>query len=393
MAQKTATKDFDAKKVIDGIVLYAKPSGMTSFQSLFAIKRALCTTKIGHTGTLDNFADGLLVVLANKMTKFVSHITAYDKTYEAIIRFGEETDTLDTDGTVTRTGTIPSKEAVQNAVNAFVGNISQVPPAFSAIHVDGMRASDLARLGKAPTLNARNITVYNNTLIEYKDGYAHIKVHCSKGTYIRALARDIACHAGTVAHLVALRRLSVGNFLLQDAAGANLLPNFCIDNLSILTQKKDKQDIQEASSSEILSCVQTFTPQLAKLCGFDILFLKPKFYEHFFSGKPLKPNLFENFLQATNTQGANDTGTGAQGATGVQGAKTTKEFVVFADANAVLTGAGSQSTSVNADGTCSHGVNVCTNLNANASERFVGLVKMQNARLSYGFVIQGKGAQ
>lgn len=281
----------------DGIVLYAKQSGLTSFASLWAIKHALNTTKIGHTGTLDNFADGLLVVLSNRMTKFVSHITGFDKTYEAIIKFGEETDTLDIDGTVIATSAVPTLEQVTAASRAFCGTLEQMPPAFSAIQVNGKRASDLARSGEEVALKSRPVTIYQNEVIAYRAPFAHIRVSCSKGTYIRALARDMAQFCGAKAHLVALRRTAVGPFHLSDAAGFDKLPKFCIENLSLLMSRFTSKDERiEPSSDEIRRAVKCFTPELVATCGLNTVFLKPAFYEDFLCGRSIKAAAFETEL-------------------------------------------------------------------------------------------------
>ncbi len=131
-----------------GIVLFAKLPGKTSFSSLYTIKHALHTKKVGHTGTLDSFAQGLLVVMTGSHTRLAQRVTAFDKKYEAIIQFGSETDTLDLFGKVIKTKELPTKNNVIKAVEKFCGDLMQSPPSFSAVHVNGKRASDLARAGK-----------------------------------------------------------------------------------------------------------------------------------------------------------------------------------------------------------------------------------------------------
>ena len=209
----------------DGIVLLAKKPGLTSFASLHSVKKALGTTKVGHTGTLDSFAQGLLVVCTGRLTKLAGNITEFDKSYSAVIKFGEETDTLEYTGQVIRTAPLPSLEALTNALQKFTGNILQAPPSFSALHVNGKRASDLAREGKTVELPPRPITVFQANIIETKlssEGfveYCKIDFTVSKGTYIRCLARDIAKEAGSAGHLIGLYRTRVGNFDIKDAAG------------------------------------------------------------------------------------------------------------------------------------------------------------------------------
>ena len=144
----------------NGILLFAKQTGPTSFSAIGSVKRALKTTKVGHTGTLDSFAQGLLVVCIGSLTKLAGNITAFNKSYKAVIKFGEETDTLEYTGKIIKTAPLPTKQSLEAAVQKFTGNIMQTPPLFSAIHVDGKRASDLAREGKSQKLPARPVTVF-----------------------------------------------------------------------------------------------------------------------------------------------------------------------------------------------------------------------------------------
>ena len=130
----------------DGIVLLAKKTGLTSFTALNSVKKALNTTKVGHTGTLDSFAQGLLVVCCGRLTRLAGNITEFDKSYEAVIKFGEETDTLEYTGQIIRRAPLPSLEALEASVKKYTGKQLQAPPAFSALHANGKRASDLAVL-------------------------------------------------------------------------------------------------------------------------------------------------------------------------------------------------------------------------------------------------------
>jgi tRNA pseudouridine55 synthase len=201
----------------DGLILLNKPPGLTSFDTLRDIKRALGTGKVGHTGTLDKFAEGLLLVLTGRALKLSQWFTHCDKQYEGTICFGVETDTLDPEGAVIANAPIPSREDVEQAISQFLGNIEQAPPAYSAIHIDGERASALARKGETPKMQKRPVTIFRLELLSWEPPYAKIFVHCSSGTYIRSLARDIALAAGSRAHLVALLRTQVGGFKLENA--------------------------------------------------------------------------------------------------------------------------------------------------------------------------------
>jgi tRNA pseudouridine55 synthase len=199
----------------DGLILLNKPPGLTSFDTLRDIKRALGTGKVGHTGTLDKFAEGLLLVLTGRALKLSQWFTHCDKQYEGTICFGAETETLDPEGAVIANAPLPSREDVEQVIPQFLGAIEQAPPAYSAIHIDGERASALARRGEAPEMRKRPVTIHGLELLSWEPPYAKIFVHCSSGTYIRSLARDIALAAGSRAHLTALIRTQVGGFKLQ----------------------------------------------------------------------------------------------------------------------------------------------------------------------------------
>jgi tRNA pseudouridine55 synthase len=203
--------------VTSGIALLSKPAGVTSFQALGALKRALGTGKIGHTGTLDRFAEGLLVVLAGRLTRLCAYASSLDKEYLAKIRFGTGTDTLDPEGAVNAEGPVPSTADLQETLPCFLGRQQQVPPAFSALHVGGRRAYQAARNGEEVRLEPRWIEVGEIELLGFDPPDALARISCSKGTYIRALARDIAARLGTCAHLIELTRTRVGPFLLADA--------------------------------------------------------------------------------------------------------------------------------------------------------------------------------
>ena len=282
-------KNKNSDSGLSGIVLLAKQAGLTSFSSLSSVKRALSTTKVGHTGTLDSFADGLLVVLVGKLTHLVPHITNFDKTYIAVVEFGSETDTLDPTGTVIKTGKLPSKEDVEAVLPKFLGEIDQVPPAYSALHIDGKRASDLIREGKTVELKPRKITISSIKLLEFNDKYARIEVSCSKGTYIRSLARDIAAACGTVAHLKELRRTRVGPFKLEDACGADALfdPACSIG--------------EESLHAQIRSRLMGMNMDVARLCGMDTAILAPRYINDFNNGRPLKAKMFVHDLLSENT--------------------------------------------------------------------------------------------
>jgi tRNA pseudouridine55 synthase len=194
------------------LVLLRKPEGITSFQALSPIKRALGSGKVGHAGTLDRFAKGLLVVLAGSYSRLAPYVVAGEKLYRGLVAFGSETDTLDPEGEVIAEALIPSRFDLENALARFRGPIMQRPPAYSAVHVGGKRAYQIALKGQAPELRERRVEIYALELISYEGGSALLEVRCSSGTYIRSLARDIALSCGSRAHLSALDRISIGPF-------------------------------------------------------------------------------------------------------------------------------------------------------------------------------------
>jgi len=201
----------------EGIILLDKPPGQTSFQSLGFLKRCLDTRRIGHAGTLDKFAEGLLIVLAGRMTRLCPLATSLDKEYLATFTFGRGTDTLDPEGKVTAEGPVPSQEELLDVLPEFLGTLSQVPPAYSAVHVNGRRASEAARSGENVTLLPRTVRIDLLEVLGYGPPDVQFRVSCTKGTYIRSLARDIAARLGTCAHVSRLRRTRIGGFSIADA--------------------------------------------------------------------------------------------------------------------------------------------------------------------------------
>jgi len=211
----------ETKTAPAGLILLHKRPGLTSFDSLKAVKCALETGKAGHTGTLDKFAQGLLLVLTGKALKLSRWFTHCDKQYRGTIRFGVETDTLDPEGAEIAQAPPPSREAVEGVLDLFRGKIEQAPPEYSAIHVGGERASVLARRGEAPEMKKRPVEIYRLELESWDPPFAEVFVHCSGGTYIRSLARDIALAVGSRAHLTGLLRTRVAGFRLEDAVSSS----------------------------------------------------------------------------------------------------------------------------------------------------------------------------
>ena len=197
--------------------LMDKEEGITSFSSLNSIKRENKGKKVGHAGTLDKFASGLMVVMIGSATRLNPVFSSFTKKYRAKVQFGIETDTLDPEGEVIAESTvIPTREEIENIIPLFTGSILQAPPLYSALHVNGKRAYLLARKGQNIQMEKRQVEVYSLDIVSYKDGVLEFDAHVSKGTYIRSLGRDIALALGTRGHLISLRRTAVGPFTLSD---------------------------------------------------------------------------------------------------------------------------------------------------------------------------------
>jgi tRNA pseudouridine55 synthase len=204
---------------MNGILIIDKPIDWTSHDVVGKLRKLLRTKRIGHTGTLDPFATGVLVMLVGKATRLAQFLDKDVKEYEAVIQFGFETDTGDLTGIQTATGKIDkvSAEEIEIALQDFRGEISQIPPMYSAKKVDGKKLYELARQGVEIERKPVNITIYNLELLETNGTTAKIKVACSAGTYIRTLAEDIGRKLEICGHLTSLRRVRAGKFELSEA--------------------------------------------------------------------------------------------------------------------------------------------------------------------------------
>lgn len=213
---------------VDGILLIDKEVNYSSFQAINKAKRLIKADKVGHSGTLDPFATGLLVVTVNKATKVNQFIETQDKEYIATLKLGVKTSTLDLEGEVLATKEVPSlnEELIINALNKFKGKIKQIPPMFSALKVNGQKLYDLARQGIEIERKEREVEIFNIELISFNEDEIKFKVHCSKGTYIRTLGESISEELNTYGHLIQLRRTRVGNFKVEDAYKLDELDNF-----------------------------------------------------------------------------------------------------------------------------------------------------------------------
>lgn len=313
---------------MDSIVLLSKIPGITSFSSLFNVKRALDTKKVGHTGTLDSFAQGLMVVCTGRYTRLCKYITESNKTYQAVISFGKETDTLEYTGNVVKTTDLPTLEKLKTSINKFMGESLQTPPKYSAIHVDGIRASQRVRQGLEVSLPQRPIVVYNAELKDYIMQEDRVKsclinFTVSKGTYIRCLARDIAIDCDSAGYLTGLYRTKVGNFCVEESAGFSLIKDFSIKNClqeeseywknfnieenTTLKNKTQTKEEDKIIQNEIKNKCILMNKNIAQECGFIPLSLQNiKYKKDFDFARPLKKSNFVDSSCIKNNENSNE---------------------------------------------------------------------------------------
>jgi tRNA pseudouridine55 synthase len=206
------------KRDVHGWIVLDKPVGMTSTHAVAVVKRTLNAKKAGHAGTLDPLASGILPIALGEATKTVPFVMDGRKSYVFTVAWGVETDTDDAEGKpVTATNTYPERDTVEALLPRFTGTVEQVPPRFSAIKIKGERAYDLARDGEAPELAARTVQIDRLEIVAHHADRSILEADCGKGTYVRALARDLGRALGCLGHVAALRRTRVGPFAEEDA--------------------------------------------------------------------------------------------------------------------------------------------------------------------------------
>ncbi len=213
----------------DALFVVDKPPGPTSFDVVRSLKRVLGKAKIGHTGSLDPFASGVLILLVGRATKLSNILINADKSYFGRARLGTATDSMDGTGAVVETEVVPelTREAVEAALKSFEGTWYQTPPMFSAKKVKGVRLYELARQQISIRREPIPVKIYSTRLVSFEAPFIEFEVHCSKGTYIRSLADELGRRLGTVGHLEGLRRLSCGEFELSQAVTVeDLTQNF-----------------------------------------------------------------------------------------------------------------------------------------------------------------------
>jgi tRNA pseudouridine55 synthase len=247
---------------MDGVIVIDKPEGLTSHDVVASARRLLGEKRIGHTGTLDPLATGVLPLACGKATRLVRFLSAAEKEYDATILFGVTTDTLDVTGEeVSRSGDVPSREAIVTALRSLAGEQMQVPPAYSAKKVAGRRAYELARRNEPVALDPVAVRVSHIEVVEYGNDRCRISLTCSAGFYVRALVRDLGERCGTGACLEALRRTRSGDFTLDEAVDLEKLRPWHIEYRSASEARRGKAEIPNPGLETVLVPMERLLPR------------------------------------------------------------------------------------------------------------------------------------
>ena len=260
----------------DGLLLVDKPAGITSHAAVDRARHSIGTRRIGHAGTLDPFATGLLILLVGRATRLLPFLDAEPKVYRATIRFGVQTSTDDPEGDPVLEAPVPDDAAVDRAISSLTGHLLQRPPAFSAKRLGGVRAYAAARRGEPLALEPVGVTVYEWRVLARDAADLDVEIRCSGGTYVRALARDLGEAAGSAAHLAALRRTRSGRFDVSDARPLEALDRGDIEMIppttavaQLPTQLLDDLDAKRVIHGQTV--VAQTTGDVAALCHHDEL--------------------------------------------------------------------------------------------------------------------------
>lgn len=258
---------------MDGVLLINKPIGMTSRDVVNRLMKILGTRKIGHTGTLDPFASGLLIITVNKATRIASYMESLNKTYIAELKLGESTSTLDLDGEVLERKEVKlplDKNEILKAFSHFLGDIKQVPPMYSAIKIDGEELYKKARRGEVVERKSRDVRIDDIELLSITKEKILFKVDCSKGTYIRTLGEDIAKDLGYPGHLTLLTRTKVGRFDLKDAKNIEDVKEEDLIPITSALSHMETLTVNEKDEFKVRNGVKM------KFVGGDLIFVKSK---------------------------------------------------------------------------------------------------------------------
>lgn len=266
---------------MDGILIVNKPKDVTSHDVVSIVRKSLQEKKVGHAGTLDPKATGVLPILIGKGTKLSKYLIEHNKEYIAVIKFGIQTDTGDSEGQIIRKDNSNknlNKEKVEEVLQSFLGKQKQTPPIYSSIKINGKKAYEYARKGEKIVLAPRDTTVYNIELLALSDDELKFRVSCSKGTYIRSLCEDIAGKCGTIGYMKELTRTKVDDFYLENSV--------TIDEL-----KNDTENIKK----RIISIEELFK-------GYEAIELDNRKKELFLNGVSLTFNLTNDIYRVYNNK-------------------------------------------------------------------------------------------
>lgn len=247
---KTPEKIIQMELPDNNLLLINKERGVTSFQEINRIRKKLGVSKTGHAGTLDKDAEGLLLVCTGKATKLLKFLVGLDKTYIAQIHLGIQTTTDDAEGEICakNDSSYFSLDTIKQHLKKYHGKILQCPPNYSAVHINGKRAYQIARSGENPEIKAREVTIHDIKIIDFSSPVLTLEISCSSGTYIRSIARDIGIDTGYFAHICALKRTKIGNFSLENAFSFYEIenenfkvypPEIIVSNIPTLELKED----------------------------------------------------------------------------------------------------------------------------------------------------------
>lgn len=259
---------------MNGVINLYKPTGITSFDAVYKIRKLCNTKKVGHTGTLDPEASGVLPICIGSATKIVDYIMNDSKVYRTLLKLGVETDTYDREGVIiSNSDIVPQQQDIIHAIKSFIGEINQIPPMYSAIKINGKKLYELARKGIEIERQPRKITIYDISIDEIKFPYVNFQVKCSKGTYIRSLCHDIGLKLGTFGTMWELERLSSGTFNIKNSVKLEDLNSENISSYLISMEDAlsfyDKIVISEKNSKKILNGVTIQDKNLISAYQFD----------------------------------------------------------------------------------------------------------------------------
>ena len=247
---------------MNGFLLINKPKGITSFGVIRKARKVLNMRKIGHAGTLDPMAEGLLILALGEGTKLLEYLIKQNKTYEAEITFGSVSDTYDAEGEITKISNEEiSIEDIKKALKNFQGKIQQIPPKYSALKINGQKAYELARKGDDVKMKAREVEIYDLEILDYVYPKLNLKIDCSTGTYIRSIAHDLGDVLKCGGHLTALKRTKVGKYLLENAIELEELTQKNILPIEWGTEDLEKIQIEKNEHQRLKNGLQIFCNQ------------------------------------------------------------------------------------------------------------------------------------